>query len=906
MSTYTQPGRQSGTPPPRGTAAGRNRAQTMLHQDARPSSTTTRRPSGNPPGNVTHRGTNSSEVSQRDSSGNDARNRKRPQPLQTETVASKPFGEVVLPTGTSPRSPSRPRNYMGGTSGRVTAQNIFHKCCVSMCGRTCASKLEFGRAPPTWVRQATVWTLQRSIFVILFASLLHVCSHKLLHEDVGFKGSFIGSLVLYVFLLLTTIGVTSQRARSASWFFEAIVVTLVVCSVAASMYLCLSVEGLVYQEQALVFFSLVWKQVSLITGSRWLTCVALLLWVTVYDIAGLWLVQRENDSTLNVKDVVSPCIISISYGVFSWGIHRKMKDTYDHYRQLRLEREATASILSMVCDSVVWLSEDGETVSRSTQQFDHLIRQGMTGKKISSCFDTEREWQELREALRRAFDGPELFTCELRSITKRRIGVDIIVVNRANVQNKTSGNLIGQEAQGPGFLLGVRSSRLSLSPQGNPTSQPMAMGELPLELPEYDPSEEYEALRNGNLVTNQMPPSPPPLMGEKVFSQIIPQHLRCIRCGGTGYDPMASSSPAAVPSQKRGGQVSVSNGLNGPLALEGGSLGEDAYGGQGFGAQSLRGLANQDPMSSLEFHPHAMECFETFMQMEEAMYADWAVFYHSYSSAALIYELHAALAAALFGFPAGISPLPRIRFSDFWDIPNATTLIDMCNMKFANTSARRDHHPEFRAVAIPAVCSLVSTGPGVSTPVMFLTGLSQDDMSYINPIEEVLEALHLPKRRIGELAENMLALAELYNLDASQYGGQACQSGKSGHLLQMFVRRTHVDELAFASMPMGEVDNSRTPISSWLSGDFPTNFGQARVVAHPLRFMSTDSVRLYVASADPNFHHDRPKFQEDLIRLLSKVLDEENCRLQVATKIYGGTPPEGLMSGIKNDGCNVQ
>merc|ERR1712190_85294 len=127
------------------------------------------------------------------------------------------------------------------------------------------------------------------------------------------------------------------------------------------------------------------------------------------------------------------------------------------------------------------------------------------------------------------------------------------------------------------------------------------------------------------------------------------------------------------------------------------------------------------------------------------------------------------------------------------------------------------------------------------------------------------------RNKIKKLADDIIALSERHGLDVSQYGGRACPSGRPGHLLQIFMRRCLVDQLAYAAKPYGEVDAERQPLSTWLGGSASTNYGQARVVAHPKLFMTADSVRMHVASADESFHTSRQHFQSQLTQLLKNV-----------------------------------
>ena len=57
------------------------------------------------------------------------------------------------------------------------------------------------------------------------------------------------------------------------------------------------------------------------------------------------------------------------------------------------------------------------------------------------------------------------------------------------------------------------------------------------------------------------------------------------------------------------------------------------------------------------------------------MCGEWAVFYHSYSAAALLYEVQAAVAAVLFRFKSSFAVMPRLLLKGFNDIPDAATLL---------------------------------------------------------------------------------------------------------------------------------------------------------------------------------------------------------------------------------------
>ena len=58
---------------------------------------------------------------------------------------------------------------------------------------------------------------------------------------------------------------------------------------------------------------------------------------------------------------------------------------------------------------------------------------------------------------------------------------------------------------------------------------------------------------------------------------------------------------------------------------------------------------------------------------------EWAVFYHSYSVAALLYEVQAAVASVLFRFKSEFASLPRLLWAPFEHIPTAHRMLEEVN-----------------------------------------------------------------------------------------------------------------------------------------------------------------------------------------------------------------------------------
>jgi len=141
------------------------------------------------------------------------------------------------------------------------------------------------------------------------------------------------------------------------------------------------------------------------------------------------------------------------------------------------------------------------------------------------------------------------------------------------------------------------------------------------------------------------------------------------------------------------------------------------------------------------------------------------------------------------------------------------------------------------------------------------------------------------------LAKKIVASAGKHGLDASAYGGKPCKSGRSGHMLQIFMRRELCDEFVYPSHPFGVPDKARSkPLSAYLQKDVKIQ-GQVRITANPDVFIRAVCVRMFVYSADPFFHAHREAFQDELIDLLNPILGNPATRIKAARGIFGGTLP---------------
>lgn len=305
-----------------------------------------------------------------------------------------------------------------------------------------------------------------------------------------------------------------------------------------------------------------------------------------------------------------------------------------------------------------------------------------------------------------------------------------------------------------------------------------------------------------------------------------------------------------------------------------------------LGAQSKRNMKKIDYGKAVDKDKHAKHCFDKMLENEQRNCGEWAVFYHSYSHAALIYEVQAAIAAVLFRFKGTYASLPRLMRGCFSEIPDAPAM-----MKEFPKWKDKDHNPRFKAVGICATCSLLAGDSEAPPTQIFLGGYSVGALS-ITIIEGMFTDCGISAKEAKSLAKSILKLAETAGLHVEAFGAKASSSGHAGHLLQIFMKRHLVDKYCYAAKPYGVPDKPRHPLGEYLNtSGKPHIQGQARIVVHPSAFLQASKVRMFVYSADEKFHNHRVKFQEDVADLLSPILGSKEARTRAAQNIFGGSLP---------------
>eukprot|EP00434_Breviolum_minutum_P011401 symbB.v1.2.010057.t1/scaffold636.1/size252712/12 len=296
-----------------------------------------------------------------------------------------------------------------------------------------------------------------------------------------------------------------------------------------------------------------------------------------------------------------------------------------------------------------------------------------------------------------------------------------------------------------------------------------------------------------------------------------------------------------------------------------------------LGPQSLR-KQKKDYGPIVSKDEHGRKCFDEMLKNEKEFCGEWVVFYHSYSSAALLYEVQAAVAE--------FAALPRLLCAPFHHIPTAKRMLE----EFPKWKDQ-DHNQAFRLVGLCGTSSLLAHDSEAPAKSVFLAGYSVGPLKGV--LEKLLGSCGVPAGKVKALAADIIKLAVKSGLDCGGIpGGKKCKSGRSGHMLQIFLRRELCDQYVYPSFPFGVPDKKRDkPLSVYLTQDVAIE-GQVRITLNPDVFLRATTARMFTFSADPTFNKNRPEFQEELKSRLEPILGSEAVRRKAAKGIFGGDPPD--------------
>lgn len=310
----------------------------------------------------------------------------------------------------------------------------------------------------------------------------------------------------------------------------------------------------------------------------------------------------------------------------------------------------------------------------------------------------------------------------------------------------------------------------------------------------------------------------------------------------------------------------------------------------GIPAQSITKDLNKDrieraisaPASGSNFATH---CFMTMLRREQDFNKDYFVFYHSYSFSHIVYELNSVLASLAYnGMSKNFPPLPRLLLKPFADMPEMSMLIERFK-----SMVEKDHNEKYRKLAICASTSLFATTSEAPPTTVFTQGYSCTDLNFRSLISACLESCKIPAARIGPMIDAILRVSAKYGLDVRHYGKGVQKQGMNfskagfGHMLQIFVRKDYVDEVAYSSLPYG-VPTGKLLSECLERGDVN---GQARIFMNPELFTDITKTRIFYYCPNEKFYYQRKQFVNELRDVFKEVFDDINMAHEAKIGIKG-------------------
>jgi len=266
-------------------------------------------------------------------------------------------------------------------------------------------------------------------------------------------------------------------------------------------------------------------------------------------------------------------------------------------------------------------------------------------------------------------------------------------------------------------------------------------------------------------------------------------------------------------------------------------------------SQSMRGQGKPVSLiiSSLEksgpWAHYAAFQFAQMLAREQELHGRYICLYHSYSHAALLYEVHTEVARTFLGASAECPPLPRLSLAESGACSNLEALRER---------GGRDHDAAFRALGLSSSCSLFASGSEAPPLSCFQGGYSCTDLDFRKVLIDFLKVCS-GNRSVDKVVDSLIEIGERYLLPVSCYKGGLRQARAqnlqlTGYMLQVFIDRSVAEEYAYPSLPYG------VPIKGGLLGylDKPkVADGQARILFHPPTFLDEHKVQLFHYCARP-------------------------------------------------------
>lgn len=218
----------------------------------------------------------------------------------------------------------------------------------------------------------------------------------------------------------------------------------------------------VHRHRAMGMNFIVWKSILPVLGHRTRTSAIILFLSGVNEIIVTWVIFQKIEVHFPLRIICVIFFISALYLLTVQLNHLRWSTLYDAETQLTAEKEALESLLSMVCDSIFWLSTDCDCVLRSNAKFDSIMGRGMQGKSFQS-FLSDSDGNCLGGLQKRLVGGIDkvgspvtLLPTTICVWDAQAIKVDLFIVDRRGAFVSNGSQKTTSPSPDLGFLVGLR------------------------------------------------------------------------------------------------------------------------------------------------------------------------------------------------------------------------------------------------------------------------------------------------------------------------------------------------------------------------------------------------------------------------------------------------------------------
>jgi hypothetical protein len=289
-------------------------------------------------------------------------------------------------------------------------------------------------------------------------------------------------------------------------------------------------------------------------------------------------------------------------------------------------------------------------------------------------------------------------------------------------------------------------------------------------------------------------------------------------------------------------------------------------------AQSLQGHFLKDFGSALlaaKLRSHGRKCFYQMLKREYEHWDDFVVFYHSYNSSALLFEVNSAIARAIYDLPLEFAPLPRLLKKPF----EANPTIDVLSHNFYHMD-HKDSNSSFRGVAISVSNSLFGDSTPAPPMECFEHGYTSTTHYQFAPhdaLRDLLRTCGLVDDQLEKIANDLRAIACEFGI-SEELHSPAVPATPQGHMLQIFLHKDSVNHLAYLSDKQGVPKKMEQSMKSILRPLKSAVYGHSRLLAHPAVFIDPGQVKMYYYSSSCDFMGDGPRSRSVFLEKLNLAL----------------------------------